>query len=119
MNRLLKFLLFITSVIILICLFDFQLYENMTNVCEDLSSCEKTKIQTCISHLKTKLYNKLPKNIQNKLDSLNDTNFSEKELIELIKENKDNIKAMIPDSTDLKYATEIAQCLYKNNSMNV
>ena len=119
MNRLNNFLVFVAGVIILICLFDFRLNENMTNVCEDLSSCEERNIQTCISHLKTKLYNKLPKNIQKKLDSFNEKNISEKELIELIKENKDNIKAMIPDSTDLKYVKEIAQCLYKNNSMNV
>ena len=107
MNRLLKFLLFITSVIILVCLFDFTLYENMDNQtpCDKLNGCDKTKISAAINYLKTKL----PEKLKNKIENLNSEDISEEKLFSLAEE----FKKVDPDPKDLACGEKIAECYKK------
>ena len=104
MNRLNKFLLFVIGVIILICLFDFRLYENMDNQtpCDRLNGCDKTKISAAINYLKTKLPEKLKKKIEN----LNSEDISEEKLFTLA----DEFKEVDPDPNDLACGKKIAEC---------
>ena len=108
MNRLNKFLVFVTGVIILICLFDFRIYENMDNKgtpCEDLQGCNKTKINSAINYLKTKL----PEKLKKKLESLNSEDISPENLFSLAEE----FKEIDPDPKDIACGKTIAECYTK------
>ena len=104
MNRLLKYLLFVTGIIILVSLFDFRLYENMENqtACDKLNGCDKAKISAAINYLKTKL----PEKLKKKLENLNSKDISEEKLFSLAEE----FKKVDPDPKDLACGEKIAKC---------
>ena len=104
MNRLLKYLLFITGIIILVSLFDFRLYENMENqtACDKLNGCDKAKISAAINYLKTKL----PEKLKKKLENLNSKDISEEKLFSLAEE----FKKVDTNPKDLVCGEKIAKC---------